>query len=181
MRVFIALELPEKIKIELEKIQQELKRAGVAAKWVKPELSHLTLAFLGSITPEKIEVVSQILQTVSQEISPVRLSFHQLDCFPSSAKSKVIFVALQGELGKLNALAIKIRKQLKTAEIYFDEKPFVAHLTLGRIKIPQDLRAVIGQIKIERQEFFGDKISLVKSTLTPSGPIYEKIVEKVLK
>ena len=176
MRVFIALELPEKIKKELENLQQELKTTGIEAKWVKPEQAHLTLAFLGWIEPEKIEVISQILDDVTRKIKSVKLALHQLDSF----SSKVVFVGLKGELGKLNALSIKIRKGLKKANVGFDEKPFVAHLTVARIKKAKNLQQIISKIKIKKQTFVGNKISLMKSTLTRSGPIYENLKETQL-
>jgi 2'-5' RNA ligase len=177
MRAFIALELPEEVKKELGKIQQELKNTGIEAKWVKPEQAHLTLAFLGWIEPEKIEVISQIFDDVTRKIKSVKLALHQLDSF----SSKVVFVNLKGELGKLNALSIKIRKGLKKTGVSFDEKPFAAHLTVARIKKAKNLRLIMQKIKVNKQIFFGNKISLMKSTLARSGPIYERISEKVLK
>jgi 2'-5' RNA ligase len=180
MRVFIALELPNGIKKDLERIQKDLKTAGVQVKWVKPEIAHLTLAFLGSITPQRVEIIENILEEVAREIKPARLKLHQLGCFPSPTKTRIIFVSLQGELGKLNALAIKIRKRLKKEKIYFDEKPFTAHITLGRIKKPPNLTKIIGKIKLKREEFMATTVSLTKSTLKNSGPIYQALKEAKL-
>lgn len=172
MRAFIALELPNRIKRDLERIQKDLIRAGVQARWVKPELSHLTLAFLGSITPDKVELIDNILEAAASQIKPVRLHLLKIDCFPSPSKARIVFVELSGELGKLNALALKIRKELKKEKIYFDEKPFVSHITLGRIKKRQNLTQLIGKIKLKKIKFIAKEVSLTKSTLTESGPIY---------
>ena len=196
MRAFIALELPEEIKKEVGKIQLSLKNAGVQARWVKPELSHLTLAFLGSITPNKLELIGNILEAVASQIKPVQLHFLKIGCFPGPTKARVIFIDLGGELGKLNALAMKIRKRLKKEKIWFDEKPFVSHITLarkirlkadlvptsrsrkagfcgvGRIKKRQNLTLLIDKIKVKKEEFIASEVSLTKSTLTESGPIY---------
>ena len=106
MRTFIALELPNRIKKNLERIQKDLTEAGVQARWVKPELSHLTLAFLGSITPDKVEPITKILEEVASQIKLVQLHFLKIGCFPSPARARIIFIDLGGELGKLNALAI---------------------------------------------------------------------------
>ncbi|MBU3957104.1 RNA 2',3'-cyclic phosphodiesterase [Patescibacteria group bacterium] len=188
MRAFIALELPEEIrtslrenlvsgeiKKEIGKIQRDLKKAGVQARWVKPELSHLTLAFLGSITPEKGELIEGILKKVASQIKPVQLHLLKIGCFPSLTKARIVFVDLGGELGKLNALAIKIRKQLKKEKIYFDKKPFVSHVTLGRIRKRQNLTLLIRKTKIKKVKFVASEVSLTKSTLTESGPIYKNL------
>lgn len=175
MRAFISLEIPEEIKKEIGKIQQGLEKAGVQARWVKPELSHLTLAFLGSITPDKVESIGNILEAAANQIKPAQLHLLKIGCFPSPARARIVFVDLGGELGKLNALAIKIRKELKKEKIYFDKKPFVSHITLGRIKKRQDLTQLIKKTKIEKVKFVASEVSLTKSTLTESGPIYTKI------
>jgi len=175
MRTFIALELPNRIKRDLEGIQKDLIRAGVQARWVKPEISHLTLAFLGSITPDKVEPIGNILDEVARQIKPVQLHFLKIGCFPSPTRARIVFVDLGGELGKLNALAIKIRKRLKKEKIFFDEKPFVSHITLGRIKKRHNLTQLIRKTKIKKVKFVASEVNLTKSTLTESGSIYTKI------
>lgn len=175
MRAFIALELPQEIKTKIGKIQRDLKKAGVQARWIKPEISHLTLAFLGSITPNKIETIGKILNDTTRQIEPVQLHLLKIGCFPSPYRARIVFVDLGGELGKLNALATKVRKRLKKEKIYFDEKPFVGHITLARVKKRQNLTSLMGKAKIKKVEFVASEVSLIKSTLTESGPIYQKL------
>lgn len=175
MRAFISLELPEEIKSEVSKIQKELAQAGAQAKWVKPEITHLTLAFLGSITPDKVEPIGNILEVAASQIKPAQLHFLKIGCFPSPTKARIVFIDLGGELGKLNALDLKMRKGLKKERIWFDKKPFVSHITLGRIKRKQNLTEIIRKIKIKNVKFTASEIALTKSTLTESGPIYTKI------
>lgn len=175
MRAFISLELPEKVKKEISQIQNQLQKVGVQARWVKPEIAHLTLAFLGSITPNKIEVTEKILEEVAGEIKPAKLKLAKLGFFPSAEKARIIFIDLSGELGKLSMLSLKIRKRLKKEEVWFDKKPFVAHATLGRVKKRQNLAYLIDGVKMERVEFVASKVCLNKSTLTETGPVYQEL------
>jgi len=175
MRTFIALELPNRIKKDLERIQKDLVAVGVQARWVKPEIAHLTLAFLGSITPNKVEPISEILDRAASQIEPAQLHLAKIGCFPSPSKARIVFVELGGELGKLHALATKIRKQLKKEKIYFDKKPFVSHITLGRIKRRQNLAQLIRKTKIKRVKFVANEVALTKSALIPSGPRYQPL------
>jgi len=175
MRAFISLGLPSKIKKEVAEIQQNLKTTGIQARWVKPEIVHLTLTFLGSITPHKINLISNLLEEVSHQMSLIKLKLHQLSCFPYPAKAKIIFIELGGELVKIDNLALKIRKKLKKEKIWFDTKPFAAHVTLGRVKKQLNLTKIIKKIKIKKTEFVANKVVLMKSQLTDSGPIYHPI------
>lgn len=176
MRAFISLELPSKVKKEFGQIQKELQKAGVQARWVNPEIVHLTLAFLGSVAPEKTETIEGVLEEkVAKKIRPVNLILDKIGYFPSPQNPRIISVDLSGELGKLNALAIKTRKTLKKEKIWFDEKPFSPHLTLGRLKRSQNLTQLVKEVKIKKIEFIAGEIALNKSTLTDSGPIYQKL------
>jgi 2'-5' RNA ligase len=175
VRAFIALELPEEIKKEIGRSQKDLKKAGVQARWVRPELSHLTLAFLGSITPDKIEPIEASLNEAVSQIEPIQLHLLKIGCFPSPSRARIVFVDLGGELAKLNALAIKIRKGLKKKKIYFDKKPFVSHVTLGRIRKKQNLNKIISKAKVKKVKFVAREVSLNQSTLTETGPVYNKI------
>jgi 2'-5' RNA ligase len=175
MRAFVSLEPPQTVKKEIDEIQQKLKAAGLQAHWVKPEIIHLTLAFLGSVTPDKIEPIKKIIQNIASQMNPVKLKLSQLNCFPNPIKPRIIFIKLSGKLGKLNALAIKIRQQLKKENIWFDKKPFSAHLTLARIKKKQNLTNLVKKIKIKQVEFTASQITLTKSQLTDLGPIYTQI------
>jgi len=181
MRAFIALETPERVKKELDNIQKELKTKGIQARLVRPEIAHLTLSFLGEIPQNKIARVEKILEKAVQENSPVKLRLNKVGCFPSLLKARIIFLSLEGELGKLNALVLKICKNLKKENIWFDKKLFVPHLTLGRLKNQQNLEGIIKKIKVCKIEFLGEKISLIQSTLTPQGPIYKTLSSFSLK
>ena len=57
IRTFIALELPPAVTSLLHKVQQDLKRLNIRARWVRPENIHLTLKFLGDINPDDIDKI----------------------------------------------------------------------------------------------------------------------------
>ncbi|HUS60543.1 MAG TPA: RNA 2',3'-cyclic phosphodiesterase [Nevskiaceae bacterium] len=210
MRAFVSLELPLAVKKEIGEIQQKLKATGLQARWVKSEIVHLTIAFLGSATPNKLDIVSNILKEVANQtktpparrpgksssvavlvasgdrrpptgglaavgVKPIKLKLSQLGCFPHPKKARIIFIELCGELAKLNTVAIKIRKQLKKQNVWFDKKPFSAHLTLARIKKKQNLTSLVKKIKIKQVEFTSSQLTLTKSQLTATGPIYTQI------
>ncbi|MCJ7792675.1 MAG: RNA 2',3'-cyclic phosphodiesterase [Candidatus Marinimicrobia bacterium] len=175
MRTFIALELPQAVKKELTNCQRELEKTWVQARWVKPDLSHLTLAFLGSITPEKKEKIEALLENTTKQVKPFSLHLQKINGFPNLTNPRIIFIDLGGEIEKLNLLTNLIRQGLKKENLFFDQKPFVSHITLGRLKKKQNLKKIISQIKPEKGKFTADKVSLKQSTLTSSGSIYRTL------
>jgi len=181
MRIFVALEIPQKIKKEIAVIQKKLKGKNISVRWVKPEIAHLTLVFLGETAPNKFGEIEKILNEASAQISPINLWLDKIDCFPSSTKARIIHLSLKGELGKLNTLVLKIQKAFKKQKIYFDQKLFLPHLTLGRIKKPENLAWLLSKIKIPRREFFAHQLNLNQSILAPQGPIYKILASFELK
>jgi len=181
MRLFIALEVPREVKEEIAAIQKKLKAKNILCRWTKPETTHLTLVFLGKTEPSKIGRIEKILREMSTQAPPVNLRLAKIDCFPSPAKAKIIHLSLKGELKKLNALVLKIQKALRGQKINFDQKPFVPHLTLGRLKKPQNLTWLLSKHKVPRREFFANHSNLIQSILTPQGPIYKTLASFELK
>lgn len=175
MRIFISFNLPKKIKSEVSKIQDYLKKTGLEAKWVKPENTHLTIAFLGSINPEQITVVKEIVNKVNQRLNPIKLTLSEISAFPNVSRARVIFVGLSGQIETLNKIAKEAQEELKRKNIWFDEKPFVAHLTLGRFKKPTNLTQFINKLNIKRVPLEVKNVSCYQSLPTPSGPIYTKL------
>jgi len=175
MRAFIALELPKEIKKEIAKIQKQLQRAGAKATWVKPEIAHLTFAFLGSVTHNELEIIHKILEEEVKKSSLLKLRLELVNCFPNPERARIIFVELQGDLKELNYLVKQIRKNLKQQKIWLDDKPFAPHVTLGRVRKQANLTHVLKGIKVKKLEFLAREITLNQSTLGRSGPKYTQL------
>jgi 2'-5' RNA ligase len=177
MRAFIALELPEAIKKEIAKIQKQLQRAGAKATWVKPEIAHLTFAFLGSVTHKELEIIHKILG--EKKLEPVKLELGSLGCFPQPERARIVFIELQGDLKELHYSASQIREGLKKEKIKFDDKPFKAHVTLGRVKKKANIVSALKGVKPKKLEFLVREVTLNQSALSSSGPRYTQL-KKIL-
>ncbi len=176
IKAFIAVEIPKKIKSEILKIQNCLKKAGLEAKWIRSENVHLTVTFLGSINDRQTTQIKKILTPMNRFIEkPIQLLFGKISAFSNVLNARIIFVDLSGEIEKLSALAVKIRNELKNKKIWFDEKPFVAHITLGRFKKPQNLSQLVQKFAVKKIPFAVKEISLYQSQLSPAGSIYSKL------
>lgn len=175
MRLFISLEIPDKAREAVAIIEQNLKRAGLVARFVKPEIVHLTIAFLAAVDENALPLLKKIVGRTNSQLKPINLSFSTIDCFPGAESARIIFIQLAGEVDKLKMLARLLRGELKKEKIWFDEKSFHPHLTLARLKKRQNLTALIKKIKFKKIEFAADDIALIKSTLTSKGSVYKRL------
>lgn len=163
MRLFIAIMPPAEIVEELKGLQKGLlaggARIGAAeqAGWDKekevllvrkspwrpsaPDQLHLTLQFLGDgINLHQKEEIRKALEGVGPKHAPFEIRPAGLGAFPSPARASVLWAGVEGS--GLEGLAQDIEAALLPLDIKRD-KPFAAHITLARSKLPQDAKAML--------------------------------------
>jgi len=183
VRSFIAIELPEEAKIGLGKLRNELERTEYTfVKWVNPEGIHLTLKFLGNIPFKQVAEISEAMEGATQGISPFYLEISGLGAFPNLKQPRVLWVGISGELDKLLGLQRNIDSALSPLGFTKEERPFVPHLTLARIRetASHGERRAFGELVVstsfeDKYHIAADAINLMRSQLTPAGAIYTRL------
>jgi 2'-5' RNA ligase len=173
MRLFIAIEIPEEIKEYIVKIQKNIDATTNKIRFVAPNQIHLTLKFLGEIQPNNLEEIKNNLKKIT--LKPFSVVLDTIGVFPSESYIRVIWIGLKPEEPILG-LQRNIDEELK--KLFKKEKDFKPHLTLARVKYIEDKKSFIEKLKIiniENKKIDVNKFKLVKSTLTPKGPIYEDL------
>ncbi|HIP62631.1 MAG TPA: RNA 2',3'-cyclic phosphodiesterase [Archaeoglobus profundus] len=177
MRLFIAVDLSDELR---EKINEVCELVG-KFKGVKPvekENLHITLMFLGEVPDRRVEVIKEMLKTVKME--PFKLHLKGIGFFPSASQARVIWVGVEEGKDEISKLADLIESSMKKIGFKRD-KDFVAHATIARVKsiTAEDRRKLMKALEPWLEEDFGwmdvKEFKLKKSTLTPSGPIYEDL------
>jgi 2'-5' RNA ligase len=180
IRSFIAIELPEEAKKGLARLRRELERDEHGfVKWVEPHGIHLTLKFLGNIPSKRATEITEAMKEAAQGISPFHLEISGLGAFPSLKQARVFWVGISGELDKLSGLQQNIDSALAVLGFAKEERPFVPHLTLARIRegaSPAERRSfgeLVGSTTFEDKYPVGvEAVRLMRSQLTPAGAIY---------
>ena len=183
IRSFVAIELPEEVKNRLVRLRGGLERKEHAfVKWVEPGGIHLTLKFLGNISPELVTEITRAIKESSEGISPFRLELSGLGAFPNLKQPRVVWVGIYGEVDKLLRLQHNVDSALISLGFAKEERPFTPHLTLARIKqgAPFTQLKNFGELvmssNFEREYSFEVKtVDLMRSQLTPKGAIYTRI------
>jgi 2'-5' RNA ligase len=185
MRTFIAIEISEDIARILAQIESHLKYAGADVKWVKPEIIHLTLKFLGEISEKKCEGVKLVLDDIAGSTKPFELSIKDVGAFPKIEHPKVIWVGLDNGAKGSKDLAYRIDETLSKIGFAKEERPFSPHLTIGRVrssanrdKLTEKMSSASANFQLSAVPSHKvTSVILFQSTLTPQGSIYTKLHE----
>ena len=188
IRSFIAVELPDELKLELVKLQAQLKSGTQSpVKWVDPDSIHLTLKFLGNIAIDRIGEITQAMEEAARAVPPFHLEVKDLGAFPNLRRVQVAWVSISGEVDKLGQLQQRIESNLARLGFAAESRPFTPHLTLARLRNQASLdeRQRFGQLiadtKFEAGTIKVEAISLMRSQLTREGAIYSRISSVKLK
>jgi 2'-5' RNA ligase len=185
IRAFIAVELSSSLRDTLGELQEDLKRAGVEARWVRPQGIHLTLKFLGNIAAEQVQAVRSAMEEAVHGSKPIEARAGGVGAFPNERRPRVVWVGLEEPTGALVALQKRLDAALKPLGFKPENRPFKAHLTIARIKSPgrgaEVARALADQEDVDFGKIVVDKIVLYKSTLKPTGAMYTRLEEVALE
>lgn len=180
IRSFIAIELPKPIQDSLDRVIRDLqvKTTNPVVRWVPARNIHLTLKFFGEVSSSNMEILIKILQTEVTRHKCFEVHIRGLGAFPSIHRPRVIWVGVEAPCD-LMTLQRSIESETIRLGYTEEERPFSAHLTLGRIShnaTPTEVREVglalaeaqVGSIGVTMV----DQVKLFRSDLEPGGAVY---------
>ncbi|HMK60356.1 MAG TPA: RNA 2',3'-cyclic phosphodiesterase [Dissulfurispiraceae bacterium] len=178
MRSFIAIEIPESVRVALKDVIKIMAVDSGGVRWVQPANIHLTLKFLGEVRDDIVPEIACRLELIGKNHSPFEIEASGAGAFPSLRDPNVIWVGL-GRSGQLEALVEDIEKSLAEIGFQREHKSFSPHLTIGRVKEKRGINSIIKMLATYNETFFGSievrEILLMKSILKASGAEYSKI------
>ena len=189
IRAFVAIEMPEEAKAHLAGVVRRLQDANLnGVRTSRPEGIHLTLKFLGDISHRRLGPIEKALRAVVEEYDPFRLALGEPGVFPNADRPRVLWVGVHGDASALESLAGAVEDALEPLGFPRDKRGFNAHLTVARIRdgtpVGDRQKAVdVLQEKAEDSttEIDVKAVSLMRSTLHPTGAIYDCLVSFPLK
>ena len=178
MRCFVAIDVPEEVRLSIGRAIEKVKGLSKGVRWVPPDHVHLTLKFLGEADNARVLQIQERLSLLCNRHAPFALTVGGAGGFPNLRRPNVLWVGID-ESEPLSLLTRDIEESM--AELGFDreEKCFSPHLTVGRVKGTDGLQAVVREWIIFKDAVFGSitvgETLLMKSTLKPGGAEYSKI------
>ncbi len=178
IRLFIALPLPDEVERQLGRIISQLEQKGGRIKWVDSKNIHLTVRFLGDTEEALVQDLSSLIEAVAGKYQPVPAVIDRLGGFPSLHRPRVVWAGIRDNIEVLQKLAREVELAVRELRFPKEKKGFKPHLTLGRVKDPStvaNLAAYMDDYELAEIPVLFDRLVLFKSTLTPQGPIYDRL------
>lgn len=127
-RIFIAINLPEKVKDMLADYQKKFEWEGTEwAKWTKKENLHITLEFIGNVFDKDLPAVFQKAQDFASKTPAFTVKLDKINYFPDNNLPKYIFVTGKNYENSSRSLHVTLAriKEWQWRKINPDERPNV--------------------------------------------------------
>ncbi|MFB6111125.1 MAG: RNA 2',3'-cyclic phosphodiesterase [Halobacteriaceae archaeon] len=178
MRLFVSVDLPE-LADAIAAVQRELAPAA-GLRLTDPANAHVTVKFLGEVEPDRLDAVSEALETAvwESDVGPFELSLGGLGAFPSTEYIQVVWVGVDAGSGSLTTLHEAVEAEYTAMGFDPTDHEFTPHVTIGRMDHGGGKERV-QQVLRERDPAIGrhavEEVALTESTLTDTGPEYDRI------
>jgi RNA 2',3'-cyclic 3'-phosphodiesterase len=191
-RLFVAIPLSHEARAAIEAVVEEVRaevdaqpgngasegakrgRAGASAvRWVRMDGLHLTLRFLGPTPADRVAELAEAIDRVARDATPFELALAGAGAFPSAARPRTLWIGLTDGRDNVAELARRLATRLNDVGVPPEERPFKAHLTLGRAdgrrEGPAAARLLAERAATLRVVFRADRLVLFES-VTGGGP-----------
>jgi 2'-5' RNA ligase len=176
MRAFVAVELPEDARAALARWQSRLKAAGADVAWTAPEHLHVTMRFLGEIDDVQRAAVERCASAAAEPVAPFDAALSAPGAFPSIRRPRVVWMGIGQGADALAQVAGALERGLAAAGIAPEDRGFVAHVTLGRVRSPRGVGRLAAPLEAPGWSppapFRIDHLTLFQSRLSSAGPTY---------
>ncbi len=174
MRLFIALPLPPPALAAAGAQLRHLVERNWPVRWVREEGLHVTLKFFGEVTSDRVDVIEDLLRRSASGIGRFNVVFRGCGAFPNVRRARVLRLDLQA--GRpLEVLQDRLERAALDLGFAPEGRPFVPHITLGRVREGHRLPADAGgalEAMPSGFSFEADQVVLFESTLTRGGSVY---------
>ena len=183
VRAFVAIELPIFLQDAIQTATASLRKTlgPDLMRWTPPHNVHLTLKFLGDVSPANIDILKQMLTMESAQHSAFDMRVEGIGSFPTQKRPRVLWVGLNAP-----AVLPSIVHGIETASARLgfpaEERGFSPHLTIARVrqnKSTAGLQKISAALDETKVGILGvahiDAIDLYKSDLQPGGSVYTRL------
>lgn len=174
-RIFIAIDLDEEVRHGLASLLgATFDHLGLPGSSPPPANWHITLRFLGKMDQAAYEVLLSKLDAAELG-PPFPLSFGSLGAFPRPRKATVLWLGVDAGSEALNHLAGTVEAAVVEAGFMPEERPFHPHLTLSRIRPPEDVRGLIESMSAVPLKQVVEHVTVFESHLGGGPAVYQPL------
>jgi 2'-5' RNA ligase len=180
IRSFIAFDMENELVLNrLAQAQKLLVETGADLRLVEPQNIHITMRFLGSISPGMVEKVYEAMKKV--KFTPFTVEIRGLGVFPSMNYPRVVWAGLTEGVDQLKSIFSQLEPQMRALGFEADAYGFSPHLTIARVRSGANKQRLAELVTKKADYEFGtikaNCLRLKKSQLSPKGPTYSTLRE----
>jgi RNA 2',3'-cyclic 3'-phosphodiesterase len=175
LRSFIAFDLEsEQVLNKLAFVQKQLVETGADLRAVAPQNIHVTIRFLGNISPPMVDKVHDAMKNV--KFTSFIIQIKGLGVFPSLNYPRVVWAAMTTGGEQLKSIFSQLEPQIRTLGFEADAHGFSPHLTIARVRSAKNKQNLAEFVTKKADYEFGtikaECLRLKRSQLSPKGPTY---------
>jgi len=168
----VALKPPEAVLDAVAASVAPARSVPVGLRWEERERYHVTVQFLGPV-PRLAPVVEALAAAVAGR-EAFRFRLGGAGAFPKPGRARVVWIGAAVGGDGLVALAGAVAGALGPLGYEAEQRPFHPHLTVARLKVPDNVADVLAAIAPGPlgDAFTVAELVLYQSRLSPKGPTY---------
>lgn len=183
LRAFLAAELPPNLQDAIQTATAGLRSTLGAelVRWVAAQNVHLTLKFLGDVSPASLDLIKHMLETEAEKHEAFDAAIVGFGCYPNARRPRILWVGLEAPTS-LNSLHHDLNAAAARLGYPAEDRDFSPHLTIGRVRqnaTATELQRIRADVEHLQLGNLGstriEAIHLFKSDLLPSGSVYTKL------
>jgi len=178
VRTFLSIDIEDQTLISrINEIQQQLNPESAKMKIVERDNIHFTIRFFGDTPTGKIEEMRDCLGRI--KIAPFGIKIQGVGAFPNKRRPRVIWIGVTENSQQIIDLKLRADELLTEIGYKMEREKFTPHATIARVRNVKDPNLIVRNLEELADEPIGNMtvkfLSMKKSTLTSSGPIYETL------
>jgi 2'-5' RNA ligase len=174
---FWAVRLPDDAKENIFEKIDKLKEVFLFKRWVHQEDYHITLAFLGFVENQKLNLVVDSVKEAIKKENAFQLQIESINIFGNKQSPRIFWASLKFE-ERLHQLQAVIAKQCREVGFSLEDRSYHPHITLARQwtgpKFHPEILQRDNPFNKEPLLFHAQKVVLYKTNLEKT-PKYEPI------
>ncbi|HSJ14977.1 MAG TPA: RNA 2',3'-cyclic phosphodiesterase [Longimicrobiales bacterium] len=180
MRGFVAVNLPEPLRLEMAAALAPLVQSSLPVRWLEASAYHLTLKFLGEVADAALPAVVDALTRVAARHAPFTLSLAGAGAFPSRGRPAIFWIGVAAH-DRLAALQHSVEQGIAPLGFPAEPRRFHPHITVGRTRRDaptgtlRDAASLLDRITYDACVEIGT-VDLMRSHLSPRGARYECVL-----
>ena len=180
IRSFIAFDMEnDQVLSKLAAAQKLLRETGADLKLVDPQNIHVTMRFLGDISPGMVDKIHEAMKNI--KFTPFTIQLRGLGVFPSLNYPRVVWAGMTDGVEQLKSIFTQLEPQIRALGFAADAYGFSPHLTIARVRSGVNKQRLTELVAKKADYEFGtinaNCLRLKRSQLSPKGPTYSTIRE----